>query len=239
MTPESGTTGVLVESELMEVLIAAAESLVGEFDLVEFLHTLSSNAAAVGLVLADHQDRVRYMASSTEEGRMLELLHLQNDDGPGLDAITSGSPVVNADLAEATTRWPLFAPAARAAGLRSVHAFPLKLRDEIIGALTIFGTEPARFARAEVRMVQALADVATIALVQERSRHQAELVTAQLEMALNSRIVIEQAKGALARSQDITVGEAFEVMLTTARLSGRRLSDVAQFVLTDLGPPLR
>jgi GAF domain-containing protein len=234
---------MLSQPELLEVFVDATGTLVEDFDLVTFLHALTGNAAkisgaaAAGLVLADHHDRVRYMASSNEEGRILELFNVQNDDGPGLDAITTGRPVVNADLGESHLRWPIFAPAARAAGLQSVHAFPLRLRDETIGALTIFGETKSHFDPADVRLVQALADVATIALLQERARHQAELITEQLDMALNSRIAIEQAKGALARSQCITVAEAFNVMLTTSRVSGRKLADIARFVIADLEPP--
>jgi GAF domain-containing protein len=234
---------MLSQAELLEVFVGATGSLVDDFDLVDFLHTLTDNAArvsgasVVGLVLADHHDRVRYMASNTEEGKILELLHIQNDDGPGLDAITSGHPVVNANLGEATARWPVFAPAARAAGLQSVHAFPMRLRDETIGALNIFGVDRAHFDPDDVRLVQGLADVATIAILQERARHHAESITDQLGLALQSRIVIEQAKGALARSESVSVAEAFGIMVTTARLTGRKLADVAGFVIADLEPP--
>jgi len=234
---------MLSQPELLEVFVEATGTLVEDFDLVAFLHTLTGNAArvsgaaAVGLVLTDHQDRLRYMASSNEAGRMLELLHIQNDDGPGLDAITSGRPVVNADLGEAVLRWPIFAPAARAAGITSVHAFPMTLRSETIGALNIFGVESSHFDPDDVRLVQALTDVATIALLQERARHRAELITEELEGALNSRIVIEQAKGALARSESISVSQAFDVMLTTSRVTGQKLADIARSVIADLEPP--
>jgi GAF domain-containing protein len=234
---------MLSQPELLEVFVEATGTLVDDFDLVDFLHTLTDNAArvsgaaAVGLVLADHHDRVRYLASSNEEGRLLELLQIQNDDGPGLDAIISGRPVVNADLGEATCRWPIFAPAARAAGLRSVHAFPMRLREETIGALNILGATPSHFEPDDVRLVQALADVATIALLQERARSRAEPITEQLEGALNSRVVLEQAKGALSRAESITVPAAFDIMRTTAQLTGRKLTDIARSVLADLGPP--
>jgi GAF domain-containing protein len=227
-------------TQLLDVFVDVTDTLVEDFDLVDFLHTLTTNAArvsgaaSVGLVLTDHQDRVRYMASSNEEGKMLELFQIQNHDGPCLDAITSGRPVVNADLGEAGDRWPMFAPAARAAGFQSVHAFPMKLRDETIGALNIFGVDRWRFDPEDVRLVQALADVATIAVLQERNRHEAELITDQLQSALTSRIVIEQAKGALARAESITPTEAFEVMLVTARSTGQKLADIARAVIADL-----
>ena len=227
-------------TQLLDVFVDVTDTLVEDFDLVDFLHTLTSNAAkvsgaaAAGLVLTDHQDRVRYMASSNQEGKTLELFQIQNEDGPCLDAITSGRPVVNADLGQAGDRWPKFAPAARAAGFQSVHAFPMRLRNETIGALNIFGEDQWTFDPEDVRLVQALADVATIAVLQERTRHESELVTGQLQSALTSRIVIEQAKGALARAESISPPEAYDVMLVTARSTGQRLTDIARAVIAEL-----
>ncbi|MBJ7357431.1 GAF and ANTAR domain-containing protein [Nocardioides sp.] len=231
---------MIPQSQLLDFFVEVTDTLVDDFDLVEFLHALAakaavvSGAAAVGLVLTDHHDRVRYMASSNEDGKLLELLQIQNDDGPCLDAITNGWQVVNADLGEAGDRWPRFAPAARAMGFQSVHAFPMRVRTQTIGALNIFGTDSTRFHSDEVRVVQALADVATIAIIHERLRHEAELIATQLQNALTSRIVIEQAKGALARAQGITTSQAFDLIRTMARSTGRRLHDVAAAVVDDL-----
>ncbi|WP_193607620.1 GAF and ANTAR domain-containing protein [Nocardioides lijunqiniae] len=226
--------------DLSEFFVDVADTLVDDFDLVDFLDHLTekaatvSGAAAVGLVLSDHQGRVRFMAASNESGKMLELLQIQNEEGPCLEALSTGVPVVNADLAHAADRWPRFAPRALEAGFQSVHAFPMRLRSQVIGALNIFGTQDARFEPDEVRVVQALADVATIAIIQERNLVQAELLTEQLQGALNSRIVIEQAKGALAQGDGITTGEAFDLLRTRARQERRRLVDVASEVLSDL-----
>lgn len=231
---------MIPQNQLLDFFVEMTDTLVDDFDLVEFLHALTtkaalvSGAASVGLVLTDHHDRVRYMASSNEDGRMLELLQIQNDDGPCLDAITQGWQVVNADLGEAGDRWPRFAPAARALGFQSVHAFPMRVRTQTIGALNIFGTDSTRFHSDDVRVVQALADVATIAIIHERLRHEAELIATQLQNALNSRIVIEQAKGALARAEGISTSEAFDLIRTMARSTGRRLHDVASAVVDDL-----
>ncbi len=236
---------MISQGQLLQFFVGVTSTLVEDFDLVSFLHTLTTNAAqvsgagAVGLLLTDHQDRVRYVASSNEEGRMLELFQIQNEDGPCLDAIETGRPVVNVDLGEASDRWPIFAPAARAAGFHSVHAFPMTLRNQTIGALNIFGVDEWSFDPGDVVLVQALADVATIAIIQERSRQQAEVVTEQLQAVLNSRIVIEQAKGALARSESVTVSEAFDVMMVTARSTGQKLPDIARAVLSDLQMPRR
>lgn len=225
---------------LTDLFVEVADTLVTDFDLVDFLHKLTDHAAAVsgaeavGLMLADHHGKLRYMASSNETGKMFELFQLQNSEGPCLDCFSTGEPVINADLASASDRWPHFAPAAIAAGFQSVHAFPMRLRDEAIGALNIFGRADVEFQDKDVRVVQALADVATIGLLQERSIAKADDLAVQLSGALNSRIVIEQAKGALAQMEGTTPTEAFELMRSQARSSHRRLVDVAAEVLDQI-----
>jgi GAF domain-containing protein len=171
------------------------------------------------------------MAASNEGGELMELLQLQHGEGPCLDSFRTGRPVVNADLTGANSLWPTFASAAIAAGFQSVHAFPMRLRDEAIGALNLFSMEQTLFADAEVRVVQSLADVATIAILQERTIARADALTEQLQGALNSRIVIEQAKGALSRIENVSVDEAFELMRRRARSGRQRLVDVAAAVL--------
>ena len=226
---------------LTDVFVEVADTLIHDFDLVDFLHNLTAHAAAVsgaeavGLLLADQQGKLRYMAASNETGKMLELFQLQNAEGPCLDCYSTRAPVINADLATATERWPKFAPAAIAAGFQSVHAFPMRLRDSVIGALNLFGHADVEFKDDEVRVVQALADVATIALLQERSIARAGSLTEQLQGALNSRIVIEQAKGALARQEGTTPSAAFEMLRAEARKSRRRLVDVATEVISGIG----
>ncbi|WP_242665352.1 MULTISPECIES: ANTAR domain-containing response regulator [unclassified Nocardioides] len=227
-------------TDLADFFVEVADTLVDEFDVVDFLDNLTakaaavSGAAAVGLVLSDHRGRVRFMAASNESGKMLELLQLQNDEGPCLECLTSGVPVINADLAHAADRWPNFAPRALEAGFQSVHAFPMRLRNQVIGALNLFGSEDSRFEDDESRVVQALADVATIAILQERHIIQAETLTEQLQGALNSRIVIEQAKGALAQADGISTSDAFDLLRSRARSTRQRLVDVAQDVLAGL-----
>lgn len=220
--------------ELAEVFVELADSLVDDFDLVDFLQNLTERAAAVtgadaaGLMLASPHDGLKFMAATNPTGRMLELLQLQNSEGPCLDCYSTGEPVVNADLREAGSRWPIFAPVASQAGFRSVHAFPLRLRTEIIGALNLFGRQDSEFREHDVRIVQALADVATIAIIQERTLARSEELAEQLQLALSSRIVIEQAKGAIAQRLDVSLDEAFSRLRTEARSTQRRLVDVAQ-----------
>ena len=233
---------MIATDQLARLFIELADTLVDDFDIVDFLHTLTDAAAAVsgadavGLLLADSHRKLRYMASSNETGKMLELYQLQIDEGPCLDAYATRAPVVNGDLAAAGGQWPRFAPAAREAGFQAVHAFPLRLRDETLGALGLFSRTDSDFANDEIRTVQALADIATIGLLQERAIASADALTEQLEGALNSRILIEQAKGALAQRQGITPTEAFVQLRQQARSSRRRLTDVAEDLLRESLP---
>jgi GAF domain-containing protein len=224
-------------SRLADVFVEVADTLVDHFDLVDFLDNLTehvaavSGADAVGIVLADAHGALQFMAASNDAGRALELFQIQSSEGPCQDAYRSGEPVLNRDLGNASDVWPGFAPRAYEAGFRSVHAFPMRLRDETIGALNIFGRTPVNFAEDDVRIVQSLTDIATIALLQERYIAQAELLAEQLQGALNSRIVIEQAKGALSRMEGVSVDEAFILMRHRARSERLRLVEVAQAIL--------
>jgi transcriptional regulator with GAF, ATPase, and Fis domain len=227
------------EQRLAGIFVEVADTLVDEFDLIEFLQMLADRAAGLvdaataGLLLADEKSRLRFMAASSETTRLLELFQLQHQDGPCLDAFRTAEPVINAELAAATARWPMFAPYATAAGFRSVHAFPMRLRTEVIGAMGIFSTAAGRFDDSDAQILQALADVATIGLLQERTIHRAEVLTEQLQGALNTRIVIEQAKGAIAQARHVDVDIAFGLMRAYARRNNRRLADVARLVVSD------
>jgi GAF domain-containing protein len=230
----------MISTERMsDLFVEVADTLVDEFDVIDFLHNLTVHAAAIsgadaaGLMLTDQMGHLQFMAASNRNGENLELFQLQNSEGPCLDCFTTGQPVVNADLVHAADRWPTFAPRAIQLGYQSVHAFPMRLREHIIGALNLFGSTDALFEPAEVRVVQALADVATIALMQERTIRRAEELTEQLQGALTSRVVIEQAKGAVAAVAGITTDEAFELLRRRARSDRKRLVDVAQAALDE------
>lgn len=224
---------------LAEVFVQVADTLVDEFDLIEFLQMVTSqtselvDARDAGLLLADHHGRLQLMAASDERTQMLELFQVQTVEGPCQDCFRKGAPVVNADLREAADRWPKFAPRAVEAGFRSVHAFPLRLRKDVIGALNLFGDDAGQMERNDVALVQALADVATIGLLQERAVRRGEVLSEQLQSALNSRIVIEQAKGALAQIHSISTDEAFAMLRAFSRRNNLRLGDVASAVITD------
>lgn len=236
VTNDREKDAVVTTDRLALVFVEVADTLVADFDLIDFLHSLTKHAAdlsdapAVGLMLADQHDRLHHMAASSESAQLLELFQLQHSEGPCLDAYDSGEAVVVDDLSGAAVRWPVFAPRAVAAGVSSVHAFPMRLRDKVIGALNVFGVAPLDETNAH--LVQALADIATISIIQERAIAHAGLLTEQLQGALNSRIVIEQAKGMVARERGIDVEAAFDLLRSHARSNHMRLGDLAHAIVT-------
>ncbi|MGH3802859.1 MAG: GAF and ANTAR domain-containing protein, partial [Pseudonocardiaceae bacterium] len=189
------------------------------------------DVSATGLLLVDSHDRLQVMASSSENIRLLELFQVQNDDGPCLECYRTGAPVSHSDLTEAADRWPRFAPAATESGFRTVHALPMRLRSQVIGALNLFHTAPNALAPEVTRIGQAMADVATIGLIQERALHQHDVLVDQLQTALASRVLIEQAKGVLAERHHIDPGHAFTLLRDCARNHGHRLTELAAAVI--------
>ena len=224
------------ERQLVETFVEVADTLVDDFDVIDFLHTLAGRCVllldveAAGIMLIDQRGNMRAAASSTENARLLELFELQTDAGPCIDCCRIGIPVVNADLTANAERWPSFAEAAQASGFVAVHALPLRLRDTVIGALNLFAADSHVLTDDDVRVGQALADVATMGILSQRSVAQAELLAAQLQTALTSRIMIEQAKGVLSERRRITVDEAFTMLRDHARHHNLRLSDLARDV---------
>jgi GAF domain-containing protein len=227
--------------QLTRTFVDLADTLVDEFDVIELLHVLTSRCVdllgvdAAGVMLADSHGRLRLAASSSEAARLLELIELQNDEGPCLDAFRTGRQVSYVDDGPTPAPWPLFASHARAGGFLSVHAVPLRLRRQIIGALNLFGQSPVQLPPEDVRVAQAFADIATIAILQERLVKEREVLAAQLQTALDSRVVIEQAKGVLAERLGFDMDTAFSTLRDAARRANRRLSDVARDVVDSRG----
>ena len=210
-----------------------ADTLVDDYDVVDLLHQLVDacvnllGVTAAGLLLDDQRGNLAVVASSNEETRLLEVLQLQSDAGPCLDCVRSGVPVSVDDLEVEQVRWPAFGAAAISAGFRSVAAVPLRLRTETIGALNMFHGAPHPVALNDRRLAQALADVATIGILQRRSTHRSTMMAEQLQHALNSRIVIEQAKGVLAERNGVDMDAAFNALRRYARNHNRKLSELA------------
>jgi GAF domain-containing protein len=224
-------------TRFVTTLVELADTLVADFDVVELLSLLADrcvevlDVGAAGLMLVAPDGDLRVMASSSEAMRVLELFELQAHEGPCLDCYRSGRPVVNQDLATVNGRWPRFAPEALAAGFRSVHALPMRLRGSVIGALNLFHAEAGEMTSPDVEAAQALADVATIAILQHRATLEAQVVNEQLLHALNSRVVIEQAKGMVAERAGLDMEQAFTALRTYARSHNMRLVDVAEAVI--------
>src|SRR6478609_943653 len=226
---------------LSEAFVELTDTMVADFDVIDFLHVLTGrsvellDASAAGLLLADPRGELRVVAASSEAARLLELFQLQSDQGPCLDCFRSGRPVAAASLG-ADRRWPRFAAAAGQAGFSAVQALPMRLRDQVIGALNLFRDTPGAFDPASVRIGQALADVATIGLLHERSMRRSDTLNEQLQTALNSRVVIEQAKGKLAERLGIDMTQAFSLLRSASRDRNLRLADLAQAFIDGTEP---
>ena len=225
------------ERLVSQVFVQLADSLVDEFDVIELLAMLADRSvelldvSAAGILLADPNRGLQVMAASSEQARVLELLQLQNNEGPCLDCHTTGQPVWAEDLAT-TSRWPRFTNRALGEGFRSVHACPMRLRTSVVGALNLFRAEPGPLPTADVHLARAFADVATIAILQDQAVRDAEVRARQLQHALDSRIVIEQAKGMLAEHAKVDMDQAFRQLREFARAHNRRLSVIAAGLVT-------
>ncbi|WP_043673333.1 GAF and ANTAR domain-containing protein [Streptomyces xylophagus] len=227
---------------LAKTFVELADNLVADFDLIDFLRLLTDRcvgmlgASAAGVLLADRDGELRVMAASDEQVRLLELFQLQNDEGPCLAAFRTGAQVIVPDLTREIDRWPRFVTAAHRSGFGAVQALPMRLRDETVGALNLFHATPGPFDPVDAPVAQALADVATISLLQQRSSARSTVLNEQLQTALNSRVLIEQAKGKLAERQNIDMEQAFTTLRGYARAHNRRLSDVARAFIDDSEP---
>ena len=236
-----------VDERIAQTFVELADTLVADFDLMEFLHTLADRCVelldvdAAGLLLADGRGMLQLVAASTEQARIAELFQIQNDEGPCLDCYHSGQAVVVSDIraGETVMRWPRFAAAAREMGFAGVHAIPMRLRDQVIGTLNLFRREPDGLDPAVARATRALVDVATIGILQERAVRQQELVAGQLQSALNSRVMIEQAKGILAERLQTSPDEAFLLLRRYARNHNQALTELAGDVIAGTAPIIR
>lgn len=230
------------ERLLSTAFVGLADTLVDDYDVIDLLDRLAGysvellSADAAGILLLDSGDQLRVAASTDERSDWMELLQLEADEGPCVDCVRGGAPVSVTDLAGAAPRWPAFVAAlARRGTYGSVHALPLRLRGQAIGALNLFHHRPGPLPPADLALGQALADVATIGILAERAVRRGEVVSEQLQSALNSRVIIEQAKGVLAQRGGLDMDASFERLRRYARNHNRRLSEIAhEIVDTDL-----
>src|SRR6266581_8358910 len=197
------------EADVVRALVKMADTLVGDYDVVDLLTGLADRCvdllgvSAAGVMLASPvmlihpEGTLGLVASSSEAMRLLELFELQAQEGPCVDAFRTGEPVEHENLQAGAGRWPSFSAAALQAGFASASALPLRLREVTLGALNLLGATRVPMDEADVIVARALADLATLSIVQHRASAEAQRMNEQLSAALTSRVVIEQAKGVI------------------------------------------
>jgi transcriptional regulator with GAF, ATPase, and Fis domain len=226
------------EALVSRTFLQLADTLVADFDIIDLLTILADrclelvDADAAGILLVDADGNLRVMAASSEQARLLELFQLQNEQGPCLEAFSTGQPVITTELRATMERWPRFTPYAMGAGFESAYALPLRLRGAVIGALNLFRSAAGPMPEADVELAQALADIASIAILQAEAARHAQQRDDQLQYALDSRVTIEQAKGVLAERAGIDMDTAFNRIRAHARNTNTQLTTVAAQVIS-------
>ena len=221
------------QQRLVETLVELADTLVDEYDVVDFMQTLAERSVELvgvseaGIMLADSNGQLRHAACSSERMRLVEFVELQLEEGPCFDAFRHQRAIRSDSPQDAARRWPHFAPRAEEGGFAAVSAVPLRLRGDAVGALNLFSTAIGALDDEDLQVVQAMADIATIGILQARLIRDQGVLTDQLEAALDSRVVIEQAKGVVAERNGIDVDEAFVRIRRFARDNNRLLSETA------------
>lgn len=224
------------DHRIFRAFVALADTLVADFDIAEFLNMLTEhatdllNVGGAAVILRDADGELQVAASSGRHAELLERFAVQTGDGPCIDCINTAQPVICADLSTERGRWPRFTAAASECGFHAAHALPMRLRDQIVGVLTLFTTEPDAVGTDVEPLGQALADVATIGILQQRAIDHSEQISEQLQNALTSRVVIEQAKGVLAERGAISMDDAFARLRRYARAHQKGLTALARGV---------
>ena len=225
------------EARLAHTFVTLADTLVADYDIVDVLQTLVEQASGIleasdaGILIPNAVGDLEVLASTSERSQLISLLQLRVDEGPCVDAYNSGNIVAVDNIASTYARWPQFATSAAAVGYQAMYAIPMRLRDETIGSLNLFSDRVGPMPSADTTIARALTDVATISILQERALREADIAREQLQRALDSRVLIEQAKGVLSHLEQIAMDEAFALLRHRARSSGRRLSVVAREVI--------
>lgn len=225
------------EGQLVETFVTLADTLVADYDIVDLLHTLVEkcaallDASAAGIILSAGDGALEVVASTNERSRLVEILQLRAGSGPCVESFTTGHAVSIPDIDLLGDKWPRFQSGALEQGFASMHAVPLRLRDTTIGSLNLFWDRIGGLSDVDTLAVQALADVATIGILQERAIRESDVVRQQLQYALSSRVMIEQAKGVIAYINDVHMGDAFTLIRDYARRNGVPLADVAEQIV--------
>lgn len=224
------------ETRISAAFVAVADTLTTEFDVVDLLDTLIHESVSIlcmeagGILLADGAGELQLMTSTSEAANLVELMQLAAASGPCIDCFKKGAAVSVSDIEEEASRWPEFSKAALAGGFLSALATPMKLRGRVIGTMNLFGESTAEVDERDAALAQALADVATIGILQERLIREGHLIEEQLQHALDSRIMIEQAKGVIAHSLSVSMDDAFGLLRKFARDGNLTIRSVAKRV---------
>ncbi|TAL42937.1 MAG: ANTAR domain-containing protein [Salinibacterium sp.] len=224
------------EERINAAFVTVADTLTADYDVIDLMHTLVDacvdllDVDAGGLMLADDEGELQLLASTSEKADFVEVMQLNAGEGPCVQCFRTGVAVDVADIEHSGNRWPAFQAAMVEQGFRSVHASPMRLRGQILGAMNLFGTEVGALNAADASVAHALADVATIGILQERSIRETSIVTQQLQRALESRILIEQAKGVVSAMGNIGVDDAFAILRNYARANNLTLRAVSEAV---------
>lgn len=225
------------ESLIVATLVELADNLVDNYDIIDILTLLSNrcvetiDVSSAGVMLCLPGGELQFVAASSESMHLMELFQIQANEGPCVDCYNDGVAIVNRELIDADERWPRFTPQALEQGFRSVHCLPMRLRGRTIGALNLFRSESGLLTENDILVAQGLADVATIAILQHQSVVGAKLLNDQLSYALNSRIVIEQAKGMIAQFAGGDMEDSFARLRNHARNHNKKLTDVARGIV--------
>jgi GAF domain-containing protein len=225
------------EERINGAFLKVADTLMDSYDVVDLLSTLVHECTDLlgrqggGILIADATGDLELLASTSEAAEFVEVMQLAAGSGPCVDCFTTGKAVAVTDIAESGERWPKFRTAALDRGFRSLHATPMRVRGKVVGTMNLLGTETGGLDERDVALAQALADVAIIGILQERSLRDPRILSEQLHLALDTRVLVEQAKGVLAHTLGLDMEAAFNTLRGHARRNGMPLREVAEGVV--------
>jgi GAF domain-containing protein len=226
------------EARLVSTFAALTDTLTTDYDVLDLLQLLVETCAELfdvseaGILLADSHGTLEVAASTSDSNRLVEVMQLSAEAGPCIESFTSGLAVSVPDIRNSPAEWSVFVETALGQGFLSAYALPMRLRDTTIGSLNLLRTGLGTLDDRDVVTAQAFADVATIGILQHRALEDSGRLNQQLQIALDSRVVIEQAKGVVASDLAIPVDEAFTLIRDHARSNRIALREVASMIVT-------